>query len=519
MFLQSLKGVSEMIRRCLALLVSFALLASLFLTFASALAQPSRERRALLIASDHFLTQSNTWPASSNNVKAVENAFSQSAEPFESITVHDGTLNSYAALHQAVQQAFGSAGPEDVSYFYISTHGFYDPARNNLEACLFLSDGQEEATVSAVELERCFEGIPGKKVILIDACQSGAIIGKGISGGTTQAAFLGPDFKVLTSAGGSEDSWYWSTADTEGEQAAGSSYFSGVLCQGIGAGSGFEADRSRDGVVTLAEIYDYLMENHSASTPQVYPQGDDFPFFTYDLEAYAQSGPTGLVAGIQFEETLLEAQDPTVNFSFTVTRPVQLAYQLVYYRDNRWQFDAAQLIYDDQELGGDYGDRKGFVAPGRKVRSLTLSPLDEDTYGYAMVQLITFHAGQPVIHASRVLCVPPAQGDPLLEVKTAHDFAPGAYRELPILVNHQYPCQLSVNVYAEDGQLVARLASYQSTRPQQLLPLASAFYWNGKTTAGDDAAAGKYYVAVKADLGEERFEARSDLFELIETAG
>lgn len=508
-----------MARRYVSVSLVFAMLASLLFMLTGAQAQPKPQRRALLVASDFFVTQSHTWPASSNNVKAIEAAFRQSADPFEQIAVHDGSLNSLDELRQAVQETFGNAGAQDISYFYISTHGFYDPSRSNLEAHLFLSDGQEEATVSAQELESCFEGIQGKKVILIDACQSGAMIGKGISGGATQAAFLGPDFKVLTSAGGSEDSWYWSTADTGLEQAAGSSYFSGVVCQGISAASGYEADRSRDGVVTLSEIYDYLMENHAASTPQVYPQGDDFPFFVYDREAYLQEGPTGLLVGIQFEETLLEPQDPTVTFSFTVTRPAQLAYQLVYYRNNQWQFDTAQLIYDDQELGGDYGDRKGFVSPGRKVRSLTLSPLEEDTYGYVMVQLVTFLAGEPTIHASRVLCVPPAQGDPLLEVKTGHDFAPGAYRELPILINHQYPCQLTVGVYTQEGSLVARLASYQSTRPQQLLPLASAFYWNGKTLSGEEAPPGMYYVAVWGDLGEETYEARSNLFELIETAG
>ena len=508
-----------MAKRFFSLWLLLAMLASLLFLLPSAQAQAEQEQRALLIASDYFLTQNHTWPASANNARAVEAALSQSARPFALMRTLSGTLHSLEGLRTAVQEAFGAAGPEDVSYFYISTHGVYDPSRSNLEAYLLLSDGIEEARITARELESCFEGIQGTKVILIDACQSGAIIGKGVSGGTTQAAFLGPDFKVLTSAGGSEDSWYWATPDTAFDQAAGSSYFSGVLCQGISAASGFEADMSQDGQITLSEMYDYLMENHAASTPQVYPQGDDFVFFAYDRAAFLETGPTGLLAGIQFEDTLLDAQNPTVNFSFTVTRPVQLAYQLVYYRNNRWQFDTAQLIYDDQELGGDYGDRKGFVSPGRKVRSLALSSLEEDAYGYVMVQLVTFKMGEPTIHASRVLCVPPAQGDPLLEIKTGHDFAPGIHRELPILVNHQYPCQLTVGVYTESGQLVARLAAYQSTRPQQLLPLASAFYWNGKTTSGDMAAPGKYYIAVTASLGQENYTARSNLFELVETTG
>ena len=475
--------------------------------------------RALLVASDFFLSQANTWPASSNNVKAVESAFAQSALPFALIRTLDGTLNSLSGLRAAVQEAFAQAGPEDISYFYISSHGVYDPNRSNLEAYLLLSDGASETRITAKDLESCFEGVQGTKVILIDACQSGAMIGKGVSGGTTQAAFLGPDFKVLTSAGGSEDSWYWATSAKSPGKAAGSSYFSSVLCRGISAQSGFEADASRDGEITLSKIYDYLMENHAASTPQVYPQGEDFVFFTYDRQAHLAASPMSLISGIQFEDTLLDAADPTVTFSFTVTRPAQLAYQLVYYRDGQWQFDQAQLIYDDQEQQGDFGDRRGYISPGRKLRSLTLSALAEDAYGYVMVQLITFARREPTIHASRVLCVPPLEGDPLLEVKTGHDFAPSAYRELPILVNHQYPCQLTVSVHNEAGELVARLAANQSTRPQHLLPLASAFYWNGRELGGEIAPAGRYYIAVTAQLGSQTFTAQSTLFELMDTTG
>lgn len=502
-----------------ALWLCLFMMLALTVFFPAAAQQEQPEQRALLIASDFFLSQANTWPASANNAKAIEEAFAHSSRPFSLIRTLNSTLNSFEGLQNAVQEAFGQAGPEDVSYFYISTHGVYDANASNLDAYLLLSDGVSETRITARQLEACFNGIAGTKVILIDACQSGAIIGKGVSGGTTQAAFLGPDFKVLTSSGGSEDSWYWSSAETHPGQATGSSYFSTVLTMGLSAQTGFEADASQDGEITLNELYDYLTENHSASTPQVYPQQDDFVFFTYDREAYLATGPTGMISGVQFEDTLLDAQTPTVSFSFTVKRPVQLAYQLVYYQEGRWQFDQAQLIYDNQELGGDYGDRQGYVSPGRKLRSLTLSSMDEEAYGYVMVQLITFQDGVPTLHASRVLCVPPAQGDPLLEVKTGHDFAPGAYRELPILVNHQYPCQLTVSVYSESGQLTARLAANQSTRPQQLTPLASAFYWNGRNLAGQVAPPGKYYIAVQATLGGDIFTTRSNLFELMESTG
>ena len=43
--------------------------------------------------------------------------------------------------------------------------------------------------------------------------------------------------------------------------------------------------------MVLSELYEYLVLNHAASTPQVYPQSDDFVVFRYDV---SQPLPTGL---------------------------------------------------------------------------------------------------------------------------------------------------------------------------------------------------------------------------------
>jgi hypothetical protein len=51
-----------------------------------------------------------------------------------------------------------------------------------------------------------------------------------------------------------------------------------------------------------------------------------------------------------------------------------MAYQLVYYRDGKWQFPTASLIYDSEETEGDFGDLRGAISAGRKERTLTLSP-------------------------------------------------------------------------------------------------------------------------------------------------
>lgn len=480
---------------------------------AAAEAESAVSRRALYVACDFFLSQEDTWPSSSNNVKAVAEAFSGGNMDFEVQRILNGSINSVAGLAQAVQDAFSQADENDVSYFYISTHGLYDSTQSNLEAGLLLCDGMQEEVVTARQLSEIFAPILGRKVLIIDACNSGAFIGKGVSGGVTETAFSGPEYKVLTSAGGSEESWYWSSTDRRPGAVQGAGYFSSVLCDALGYHGEYGADQNRDGSITLSECYRYLMENHAASTPQVYPQEDDFVLFNYDnLKA---AGGESAISGITFFDTVLDAAQSAVSFEFTATRPVQMAYQLVYYQEGKWQFATAPLLFDDQEQGGDFGDQKGFISPGRKQRTLNLAPQEADAYGYVMVQLITIEDGKTTLHGSRVLCVPPAAGDPELSVKTAMAFTPSQGKEMSILVSHRIPCRLSISILDASGHVVRRLSVQAPSRPQQLTPSGSAFYWNGKTQSGDAAAPGMYTARVTVQLGGSVFEAHSEPFELL----
>lgn len=476
-------------------------------------------RRALYVACDFFLSQEDTWPSSGNNIAAVSRALNGGTTAFVRESLENGTLYSVEGLKTAILSTFGDADDNDVSYFYISTHGIYDPAGSNLEAGLLLSDGVSEETVTARQLAEAFAPIRGTKVLVIDACNSGAFIGKGVSGGATEAAFLGDDYKVLTSAGGSEESWYWTNADKNPGVVQGASYFSSALCDALGYHGEFGADADRDGAITLSECYRYLWENHSASTPQCYPQEDDFVLLTYDLNEVFYSPPSddSIISGITFYDTVLDSSQSTVSFEFTALRPVQMAYQLVYYRDGKWQFPTASLVYDSEETEGDFGDLRGAISAGRKERTLTLSPQGEDTYGYVMIQLVTLKDGKATVHASRVLCVPPVAGDPELKVKTDAALDESGGRELSILVNHRYPCLLSVSIVDENGKTVRRLTSYQPTRPQQLTPDGSFFYWSGKLADGSFAAPGKYAVKVTAYINDTAYESVSEPFSVLET--
>ena len=91
---------------------------------------------------------------------------------------------------------------------------------------------------------------------------------------------------------------------------------------------------------------------------------------------------------------------------------------------------------------------------------------------------------------------------------------PAIGQELCILVQHDVPCGLTVSVRDADGGLVTRLCYDTASRPQQLSPAASTFYWNGLTRQNTPAPDGVYTVEVSAVIGGVRYTAESLPFSL-----
>ena len=312
--------------------------------------------------------------------------------------------------------------------------------------------------------------------------------------------FLGDDFKVLTSSGALEESWYWSSAEG-GTQ--GGFYFTQALTQGLSAAGGYPADQNRDGAVTLNELYGYLLNNHAASTPQVYPQSDETVVFRYDPAA---PQPTGLdrspIVDVTFSGTTLDLDTRQISIEFIATRPVRVAYQIVYQRDGKWEFDNAQLIYDGAERFTAFGDEPGAISAGRKVRAINLGQLEGNEFGYVLVQLVSIDEGRLTVHAGRVICVPPTSGDMHLTARVQHSYQMEGGRELLIFIGHEYPCTLSVAIVDENDKVIHRLCHRQGTRPLQITPAGSVFYWDGLLKDGTPAAPGTYRVRAQAHMND-----------------
>ncbi len=503
------------LRRGLAFLLAFFCLAALRpLPTARGEEDSVRRERALLIGVDEFVSQPSAYPSSTNNVYAMQEMFQAAAEPLEKILVPDAPVTSVQQLTELIQRVFGGAEAGDVSYLYISTHGLYDP-ENGVEPALLLSDGQTENHLTPEELEAAFDGISGTKVLILDACNSGAFIGKGMTEWDEPPCFLGDDFKVITSSGAREESWYWSAGeDAKQEERQGAFYFTQALCDALSAACGYPADQNHDGSITLKELYDYLLLNHAASTPQVYPQNDDdFVIFRYDpLDPL----PTGLerspIMDVTFSDLVLDQDSREITIEYIAMRPVRVAYQLVYRREGRWEFENAQLIYDDSERFSAFGDQEGAVSAGWKQRTLRLDELADDAYGYALVQLVSIDRGKLRVHAGRVLCVLPEEEPPAPTVEISGSFAPETGRELAVFVGHTSPCTLSVAILDEEGQVVERLCHRRSTRPMGLA--GTTLYWDGKQRDGSPAPAGTYRVRTQIHWKGQTLSVESETFEL-----
>lgn len=478
-----------------SLRVLWTLLALICCVFSSASAQ--EEMRVLLIGVDEFVSRPSASPSSANNVRAMQHLMENADVPLESIVVPSDPVTDAEAFASLVKQSFSGADEDDISYLYLSTHGVYEEGQ---EPKLLLSDGVTETGLTPAELEKAFDGIAGTKLIILDACNSGAFIGKGMSHPPEKVYFLGDDFKVLTSSGALEESWYWSSAEGDTQ---GGFYFTQALTQGLSAAGGYPADQNRDGAVTLNELYSHLLSNHAASTPQVYPQSDETVIFRYDPTA---PQPTELerspIVDVTFSGTTLDLNTRQISIEFIATRPVRVAYQIVYQRDGKWEFDNAQLIYDGAERFTAFGDEPGAISAGRKVRAINLGQLEGDEFGYVLVQLVSIDEGTLTVHAGRVICVPPASGNMHLIAHVQRSFQMEGGRELPIFIGHEYPCTLSVAIVDENDKVIHRLCHRQATRPLQITPAGSVFYWDGLLKDGTPAAPGTYRVRAQAHMND-----------------
>ena len=169
---------------------------------------------------------------------------------------------------------------------------------------------------------------------------------------------------------------------------------------------------------------------------------------------------------------------------------------------------------NNTERYGEFGDASGYLSPGLKERTISIDREDEHSYGYVLLQMLTVDGAEPTLISSRVLCVPPLTGDPLLEFDMTDSFMPSVGEEFTFVIMHRYPCEMSVVVEDAQEQVIRRLASRQATRPEHLRPLGSTWCWTGRLADGSFAPPGQYRIRATAHIGGENYTLTSGWFEL-----
>ena len=139
------------------------------------------QTRALLVACTEFVTQPNLGNSISGNLHMIGSAFLGSGVRAGSLSIEDGTIGTVEALSASIQDAFSMASEDDLSILYLCTHGILSSSDDE-QVYLLLGDGQNETPLNADDLYTLLRDIQGEKLLILDACYSGALIGRGVPG-------------------------------------------------------------------------------------------------------------------------------------------------------------------------------------------------------------------------------------------------------------------------------------------------------------------------------------------------
>ncbi len=471
--------------------VSVLLLLALFALLAPPLPAAAAGQsvlRALLVGVDRFVSQPDTQPAARNNIINLSQAFGQDDRGYQSMRVSLNEPQNYESFKRLVEDSFFGADGDDVSLLYITTHGLYQLSDEPMRFAMLLSNGESEFRLTAEALYEITHAIPGMKILIIDTCNAGALIDRGLQGDGTRSLFHRDEYKIITSSGGSEPSFFWSTGNGNYH---GGSYFADTLVLGVSPQGNYAADANRDGTITLDELYRYLLQNYGVATPQVYPLDDSTPVLTYDRRVTAAD--PALITNLTLDQAAFSLKDAELEFSYTLNRAALVHYQLIYQNNDAWDFSNAQVIKESDDR------------PGRKSRSLRIDYEAADTSGYALLFLVTSEGENATPHAQALLAAEPAEGEPALgAVPLRGSFSPLRGEELPFYISHRFPLRLSARVLDSQGKTVRVLAGDTPTRPGHLPDGGWLLYWSGRTQSGSFASPGAYSLEVSAYIGEKR---------------
>ena len=464
------------------------------------------QTRALLVACTDFVTQPNLGNTASGNLQMIGSALLGVQPRLSVLSIEDGTIGTEEALASAITAAFGEATEQDLSIFYLCTHGVLSSADDG-QVYLLLGDGVRETPLSSDQLYGLISGIQGEKLLILDACYSGALLGRGRGrasrlpgvrdtfGASASPFLLDPSIHVLASADSREAGWYY---DSDQLATGAVSYFASALSTGLGLYGTVEADKNSDGALTLRELQDYLRDAVPSSTSQLLSCCAD----TLTLPTAQGDMLSRPLTGFSYGATLLSAGVSTLDFSFTVARETAVQYRLIEYGACGWDWQSAVSFLDEAE-----GDAP--LSLGRRQRSLTLPELADGGSGYLMLQVFALSGDEVILCSERLIAVQGEATDAALSLSCPGTFSRPGASELPVSVSLPVPAEITVSVYDGSGALICRLAQSQLTRPSK--DGTTRLYWDGRNAQGDVLPSGDYVIAAETIVCGERLKATADV--------
>ena len=233
--------------------------------------------RALLIANGAY-SAANQLPSTYTDAKAIKYALENALRHPYSVTYRTDCTASQ--ILSAIGSAYAGAKDTDVSLFFFDGHG--GETEHNTDPWCGSLGCPDGSFVTPAELAQALGAVPGKVIVIVSACHSGALIGKGTAepsaGGPSafNKAFIQPfrkyklsgiqsnygelannKFIVLTACHSSETSVSYS-------EGSGSSFpwaivnALGCTWPGTAYGGSSPADRDGNKVLTLGECWSYV---------------------------------------------------------------------------------------------------------------------------------------------------------------------------------------------------------------------------------------------------------------------
>lgn len=282
------------------------------------------EYRALLIGEVNF-PFSNKLLSGYNDVNILNHVLLNAQAPdgsglYSSLRYWDLSKEEILA---AIQYAFGGTDENDVSLFYISTHGDVGWSGRRAGALSTIeNNGLDEGTLLLEELAAALSEVKGTVIVWIDSCGSGAAIydknvaqhGDDLLNAAVINAFSACDPGIMVSEYtpgvaaqsennilASEDTVAFETGEfrqpkfyvltaSQYQQVSKvninytTSYFTLYLCTGIGSDGSLPADANNDGILTQQELFSYIAgfeeyENVSQKV-QAYPLNSSYALFS-----------------------------------------------------------------------------------------------------------------------------------------------------------------------------------------------------------------------------------------------